>query len=122
MARRVVVRGDKAEITIELDEGAVAKELWDRLPMESRARLLGEEIHFPVLIPTAAEAPDREAVETGDVTYWPEGNALCLFFGSTPASTGKESPVATVGRIVEGMEDYELVRQNETLRIEASGG
>lgn len=41
MARRVVVRGNEAEITVELDEGPVANEVWERLPMESKARLRG---------------------------------------------------------------------------------
>ncbi|MCA1738662.1 MAG: hypothetical protein LC740_07510 [Actinobacteria bacterium] len=120
MARRMTIRGDEAEITVELDEGPVAKELWDRLPMKTNARLRGEEIHFPVLIPAATEAPDRAEVETGDVAYWPPEDALCLFFGDTPARTGKDSPVASVGRIVAGIEDCKLVRQNETLKIEAS--
>jgi len=38
-----------------------------------------------------------------DVAYWPEGNALCLFYGPTPISReGKilaYSPVNIVGRI-----------------------
>ncbi len=122
MAKRVMVRGDEAEITVELDEGAVASELWDRLPMESKARLHGEQLHFPVLIPSATEAPDRYEIETGDVAYWPPDDALCLFFGETPARTDKESPVASVGRIVAGIEDCKLVRQNETLKIEAAEG
>ena len=117
-----MVRGDEAEITVELDEGAVASELWARLPMESKARLHGEQLHFPVLIPSATEAPDRYEIETGDVAYWPPDDALCLFFGETPARTDKESPVASVGRIVAGIEDCKLVRQNETLKIEAAEG
>ena len=120
MARRITVRGEEAEITVELDEGPVANELWDRLPMQSDARLRGDQIHFPVLIPSAAEAPDREEIETGDVAYWPPEDALCLFFGETHARTDRESPVASVGRIVAGIEDCNLVRQNETLRIEAA--
>ncbi len=122
MAKRLIVRGEEAEITVELDEGPVARELWDRLPVETRARLRGEELHFPVLLPTATEAAERKAVEVGDVAYWPPENALCLFYGDTPASTGEDSPIAPVGRIVGGMEDCGLVRQNETLRIEASEG
>lgn len=65
-------------------------------------------------------APDRAEVETGDVAYWPPEDALCLFFGDTTARTDKDSPVASVGRIVAGIEDCKLVRQNETLKIEAS--
>jgi hypothetical protein len=69
MAKRLIVRGEEAEITVELDEGPVANELWDRLPLETRATLRGEELYFPVLLPTATEAPEPKAVEVGDVAY-----------------------------------------------------
>jgi hypothetical protein len=39
-----------------------------------------------------------------DVAYWPEGNALCLFYGPTPISKDEQilaySPVNIVGRII----------------------
>ena len=39
-----------------------------------------------------------------DVAYWPQGNALCLFYGPTPISNGNEikpySPVNVIGRII----------------------
>lgn len=122
MAKRLIVRGEEAELVVELDEGPVANELWDRLPLETRATLRGEELYFPVLLPTATEAPESKAIEVGDVAYWPPENALCLFCGNTHARTDKDDPVTPVGCIVGGMEDCGLVRQNETLRIEASEG
>ena len=65
MAKRLIVRGEEAEIIVELDKGPVARELWDRLPMEVRATLRGEEIYFPVLLPTATEAPEPKASRWG---------------------------------------------------------
>ena len=57
--------------------------------------------------------------------YWPPGNAMCLFFGPTPASTGEESraasPVTVVGKIAEGLEDCRFVKPSEILRVEAAG-
>lgn len=57
----------------------------------------------------------------GDVGYWPSGNALCLFFGPTPASVDEKpkaaSPVTVVGRIVEGLDSAKLVRSTERLRV-----
>lgn len=122
MAKRLIVRGEEAEIVIELDEGPVANELWDRLPLETSATLRGEELYFPVLLPKATEAAEPRAVEAGDVAYWPPEHALCLFCGNNDARTDKGDPLSPVGRIVGGMEDCGLVRQNETLRIEASEG
>ena len=122
MAKRLIVRGEEAEITVELNEGPVANELWDRLPLETSATLRGEEVYFQVLLPTATEASEPKAVEVGDVAYWPPELALCLFCGNNNAMTDRDDPVTPVGRIVGGMEDCGLVRQNETLRIEASEG
>ena len=122
MAKRLIIRGEEAEIIVELDEGPVANELWERLPLETSATLRGEELYFPVLLPTATEAPEPKAVEVGDVAYWPAENALCLFCGNNDARTDKEDPLSPVGRIVGGVEDCGLVRQNETLRLEASEG
>ena len=120
MARRLVVRGEEAEITVELGEGAVAKELWSRLPIDSKARLRGEEIHFPILAPDAVEPADRSELDVGDVAYWPPENALCLFFDHTTGKTPRTAEDFTkVGWIVEGLEDCKHIRANETLRIEA---
>ncbi len=44
MAKRLIIRGEEAEIIVELDEGPVANELWERLPMETSATLRGEEL------------------------------------------------------------------------------
>ena len=42
-------------------------------------------------------------MEVGEVAYWPPGQALCIFFGPTPASVGDEpraaSPVNPLGSI-----------------------
>lgn len=49
-----------------------------------------------------------------DVAYWPEGNALCLFYGPTPISKDEQilaySPVNIVGKIISnGNEKDELL-------------
>ena len=40
-----------------------------------------------------------------DVAYWPEGRALCLFYGPTPISKNEKilaySPVNIVGKIID---------------------
>ena len=119
MAGRVVVRGEGVEILIELDGEAVPEELFRRLPQETKARIESGEIHFPILVPAAAEPADRGEIETGDVAYLPEYNALCLFFDADNTHRDPEA-VAKVGRIVEGMEDCRSVGANQTLRLETA--
>ena len=42
-------------------------------------------------------------MEVGELAIWPDGNALCIFFGPTPASTDEKpkaiSPVNPIGMI-----------------------
>ena len=76
----------------------------DALPLDGEATRWGEELYFS--IPVSLE-PDttREEVPVGAVTYWPAGDALCLFWGPTPASRGDEpraaGPVAVVAQIAD---------------------
>jgi len=39
----------------------------------------------------------RDVFAVGEVALWPQGNALCIFFGPTPASTGTEPKMASKG-------------------------
>ena len=125
MARLLKIRGEDAEISVELGEGPTAEVLWEALPIESRASLWGEEIYFPIPLSVEGEPDAREEVEVGTVAYWPPGDALCLFFGPTPASTDERpraaSPVTVIGKIASGIEDCRRVSSGELLRVEAAG-
>jgi len=58
-----------------------------------------------------------------DVAYWPEGNALCLFYGPTPISKDEQilaySPVNIVGRIIphDNEKDDLLEKIQENTRV-----
>ena len=88
MARSLKIRGEEVEITVEVVAGPTAEALWEIFPLESRASLWGEEIYFPIPLSVEGEPDAWEEVEVGTVAYWPPGDALCLFFGPTPASVG----------------------------------
>lgn len=89
--------------TATFNDSETANRLWDALPLRAGASVWGDEIYFgtPVSVP---EAPDAQAsVELGAVAYWPPGQALCFFFGPTPASRGGDirpaSPANVLGHI-----------------------
>ena len=85
------IRIESAGVTVlaELNGSATSDALWEALPLSARAQTWGDEIYFS--IPVSADEDDaQETVELGAVGYWPPGNALCLFFGPTPASMGNE--------------------------------
>jgi hypothetical protein len=91
---RVLVDGTElsAEWADESPETRAAIE--DALPIEGEATRWGEELYFGTGIDVSAESP-RSEVEPGALAYWPQGNAVCLFWGPTPASAGNEPRAAS---------------------------
>jgi len=108
-----------AEITDE--NPATADAVWEKLPIEGKVNLWGEEIYFNIPVIIGAETP-KQLVQVGDVAYWPPGNAICFFFGPTPASWDKEirpaSPVNVFARIDNNAKLLKLIRPGEKVRIE----
>ena len=100
--RRIKISTAQVSVTAVLDDSRTADLVWEALPIEASASTWGDEIYFRT--PVQAEEEDaREVVDLGDVGYWPPGQAICLFFGPTPASRGDEirpaSPVNVLGKI-----------------------
>lgn len=92
---------EKAEIIASLKSTKTAKAILRALPIESKVERWGDEIYFYIDVKLKEENAKQD-VEIGDIAYWPEGPAFCLFFGKTPVSkNGKPraySPVNVFGR------------------------
>jgi hypothetical protein len=72
-------------------------------PIEGKAGLWGEEIYFRIPVDTELEN-GVETVKVGDLGYWPDGSAFCIFFGKTPMTKSLDavkpySAVNPIGRI-----------------------
>ena len=106
------MRTPETEILIELNESATADVLYLALPVEAYVNVWGEEIYFEVPVHMDLES-GRKVMEVGEVAYWPQGDAFCLFFGPTPVSQGAApeaySPVSPLGRVVSSS-DIEVLR------------
>lgn len=124
-ARRIRITAGKVVAEATLNGSRAAEGLWRVLPVEARAERWGDEVYFDIGVTLDPEMP-REVVEVGDVAYWPPGRALCLFFGSTPASRGGEirpaSPVTVVGRLDGDPRVFRKVRPGTRVRVETIGG
>jgi hypothetical protein len=63
-------------------------------------------------------------VSIGDLGYWPDGNAFCIFFGPTPVSKGDEirpaSPVTVFGKVTGDAEALKKVAAG--IRITVKNG
>ena len=103
MGRRIRISAASNEVLAELNDTRTAQAIWDSLPVKGRVNLWGQEVYFS--IPVSLE-PDsgQELVSLGDLGYWPEGKAFCVFFGPTPISGKGEirpaSPVNVFGKVI----------------------
>ncbi len=107
------------EISIELDDSLSPKTfqaIIENLPVEINITKWGDELYTERTQISANEENAKREVDYLDVAYWPEGNALCLFYGPTPISRDGQilaySPVNIVGRInPHGNEKDELLQE-----------
>lgn len=91
------------------------------LPVSGDAARWGDELYVTVPVDVPAEDAQVE-VPVGAVAYWPRGNALCLFWGPTPASTGEEPRAASPVTVVATIDDVSplaAVSAGATVTVEA---
>ena len=104
---KVVFSEFNESVSVELDDSRsprTVKAILENLPIETIVNKWGQELYTGRTPIVAQEENAKSEVGLLDVAFWPEGNALCLFYGPTPISkVGKivpASPVNIVGRIV----------------------
>ncbi len=118
---KIKIISNDIEAVAELNNTNTARKIYNLLPIESRALRWGDEIYFYIDVKIDKENP-KEEVEVGDIAYWLEGPAICLFFGRTPASISEKpraaSPVNVFGRIISGMENLRDVKNNAKIKVE----
>lgn len=103
MGKKIQISVGAIEAEAELNDTRTAQAIWEALPIIGRANLWGDEIYFSIPLHLKSEA-GQEVVSMGDLGYWPDGNAFCIFFGLTPVSQRDEirpaSPVTVFGKII----------------------
>lgn len=100
---RILMRTRYEQWEIELNDTISAWKIFESLPLEREINVWGGELYFAV--PVSAQLENgRKILDEGEVAFWPEGNAFCIFFGRTPVSSTSKpeafSPVTPVGRIL----------------------
>jgi hypothetical protein len=111
------------EISIELDDSRSPKTvqaILENLPIQVGISRWGDELYTEKTQIIAVEEQAKREVSFLDVAYWPEGNALCLFYGPTPISKDEQilaySPVNIVGRIIPHDDEkddlFEKIKEN----------
>ena len=102
MTSEIRISVGEVEATARLGDTGTAEKVLGILPFSSSVNVWGDEVYFEVPVDTGLE-DGRDLVDLGDIAYWPQGKALCIFFGKTPIGEGDEirpiSPVSVVGRV-----------------------
>ena len=102
--KRIKITVDTITLEATLADTACAEALWNILPLSTGINTWGDEIYFFIPVQHKLDATARDIVEAGDIGYWPDGPAFCIFYGPTPISADKEirpaSAVNIIGRVI----------------------
>ena len=104
MGVQIILTIDSVELYADLNDSPVAAALAANLPAETSMNRWGDEYYGSLGAPLGHfEGETAQIMAVGELAYWDPGNALCLFFGPTPASLGGEpraaSPVHRIGQV-----------------------
>jgi len=91
--KNIIIKSGDVTLQATLNDSATSELIYNALPIEGSVNLWGDEIYFSIPVMTVLESDSREEMELGELGYWPTGQAFCIFYGPTPASSG-DKPVA----------------------------
>jgi hypothetical protein len=121
MAKKIRIKAGNVTVEAELNSTRTAQAIWDALPIRAHGSRWGGEMYFGVDAKGYSENAKAE-VGVGELAFWPPGNAICIFWGPTPASHGSEpraaSPVTVWGRIAGDATIFEKVPSGTEIVIE----
>lgn len=121
MARKIRIKVGLIETVAELNDSRTAQAIWEALPIKGQANLWGDEIYFSIPLSLELEA-GQESVNVGDLGYWPDGSAFCIFFGPTPISRGGKirpaSPVTVFGKVTSDTIVFKKVTSGTEIIVE----
>ncbi|MES0349740.1 MAG: cyclophilin-like fold protein, partial [Desulfobacteria bacterium] len=106
----------------QLNDSPTAQKIWEALPIETSFSTWGDEIYFSIPVAMELDSDAQEVVQSGDLGYWPSGNAFCIFFGLTPISSAGEirpaSAVNMIGRVIDDATKLKEGMSENLIRLE----
>ena len=100
---KIRIRFATNQVEAELFDTPTGNAIFQALPIQRNVNTWGDEIYFGIPVQSELEEGARAEVKVGDLAYWPNMPAFCIFFGPTPVSSGNTpvaaSPVNVVGKI-----------------------
>jgi hypothetical protein len=122
--KKIIIHTEAIEMEAELNDGPSAERIWEALPIEGQSNRWGDEIYFSIPVKIGSDPGARQDVDVGELGYWPQGNAFCIFFGPTPVSSGDQpraySPVNILGKVSGDATLFRAVKDGERVIIQSS--
>ena len=121
---KIRIKIGSLSVDAELNDTHTARKVAEVLPINASFNTWGDEIYFTIAVAAPLEESAREVVELGDLGYWPQGSAFCIFFGLTPISSpGKIVPASAVniiGRVLGDPNEFKAVMGERQVVVEAA--
>jgi len=109
-------------VEAELEATPCGKAIAAALPITASPNEWGDEFYFQVPVHMPLDDTATRAVKAGDIGYWPPGDAIAIFFGPTPLSSGPDpvpaSEVNVIGRITTDPTALKKAKGTSSIRIE----
>lgn len=101
--KSIILEINGIKFAAELNDTKTADALYSKLPLKIRMTRWGGEYYGGCPVEYFDEDEKRVKMKNGELAFWPDGSALCIFFGPTPSSTDSSpaavSPVIPLGII-----------------------
>jgi uncharacterized protein len=124
MPTKITISIKNISLEAELFDTACARAIADILPIETTPNEWGDEFYFKIAVMRPLDETATTKMKAGDIGFWPTGNALAIFFGPTPMSTGADpvpaSAVNFVGKIRGNVAELKKTKGAKSIRIEKS--
>lgn len=123
---KIIIRFAAYKVEAELYDTPTGQAIFEALPITRNVSTWGDEIYFGIPLKVDLEAGAKAEVSLGDLAYWPNMPAFCIFFGATPASSGDTpvaaSPVNVFGKLTEvEVDKLRRIHEGANVTIEKAG-
>ncbi|MCK4748510.1 MAG: hypothetical protein KAT15_15770, partial [Bacteroidales bacterium] len=78
---RVIISFSTYRVEAEIFDTPTGRAVYDELPLKRNVITWGEEIYFGLDTRVPLEDGAQAEVSVGDLAYWPNMPAFCIFFG-----------------------------------------
>tara|TARA_Y100000590_G_scaffold446096_1_gene579317 strand:- start:1536 stop:1928 length:393 start_codon:yes stop_codon:yes gene_type:complete len=122
--RTIKITINELSIKADLNDSVTADKLWAVMPIKGVVKRWGREIYFDLPMKDDRSKEARESLVIGEIAFWPEGSAFCIFWGQTPASNNDSdiraiNPVNPLGRLrIIPIPDLDAVNPGDTIVLE----